>query len=301
MAQNAAAQLSTGAATALVDPACKLSRLVAPGVWGLHDSVSADPSVECTSQTVCLWSPELHALLDCGVSKQQLQQAIAHQSASCRCVHNCGTGYAQLRYWLCTATVLAMQDTCFHLLFAGHDTSAAALTMLLSYLKQEPQVLAKLRQEQKEVGGSTHPTSSSVYCCLACLLHLLSVGDDTKASTRTTLLRSLRCHYFQRFCVKSRRCCVRMLNLPLSACSKSVRCHLHLQCQKNSPQSACDAWMKAMCPCKKARCLQSRLVFTQATDSCKTHVYHQSTRSRLEARQKISPGLDSRHGIAEEP
>lgn len=49
-----------------------------------------------------------------------------------------------------------VQDTCFHLVFAGHDTSASALTMLLSYLKQEPQVLHKLRQEQKEV-GATYP------------------------------------------------------------------------------------------------------------------------------------------------
>lgn len=46
---------------------------------------------------------------------------------------------------------LALQDTCFHLLFAGHDTSASALTMLLKYLKMEPRVLEQLRQEQQQV------------------------------------------------------------------------------------------------------------------------------------------------------
>ncbi len=44
-----------------------------------------------------------------------------------------------------------MQNVAFNLLFAGHDTSASALTLLLRYLKQEPQVLEKLREEQRQV------------------------------------------------------------------------------------------------------------------------------------------------------
>ena len=53
-----------------------------------------------------------------------------------------------------------MQDTCFHLVFAGHDSSASALSMLLHYLKKEgPWVMDKLRQEQSEVC----PTVSQLY------------------------------------------------------------------------------------------------------------------------------------------
>lgn len=44
-----------------------------------------------------------------------------------------------------------MQDVAFTLLFAGHDTSAAALTMMLRYLKLEPRVLQQLRNEQLQV------------------------------------------------------------------------------------------------------------------------------------------------------
>ncbi len=44
-----------------------------------------------------------------------------------------------------------MQNVAFNLLFAGHDTSASALTLLLRYLKQEPEVLGKLREEQRKV------------------------------------------------------------------------------------------------------------------------------------------------------
>ena len=50
-----------------------------------------------------------------------------------------------------TKVVIVMQDTCFHLVFAGHDSSASALSMLLHYLKKEPWVMDKLRQEQSEV------------------------------------------------------------------------------------------------------------------------------------------------------
>lgn len=44
-----------------------------------------------------------------------------------------------------------LQDVTFNLLFAGHDTTAATLTLMLRYLKQEPAVLQKLRDEQKQV------------------------------------------------------------------------------------------------------------------------------------------------------
>lgn len=44
-----------------------------------------------------------------------------------------------------------MQDVTFTLLFAGYDTSAAALTMMLRYLKLEPRVLQQLRNEQLQV------------------------------------------------------------------------------------------------------------------------------------------------------
>ena len=50
-----------------------------------------------------------------------------------------------------TKVAIVMQDTCFHLVFAGHDSSASALSMLLHYLKKEPWVMDKLRQEQSEV------------------------------------------------------------------------------------------------------------------------------------------------------
>jgi len=38
--------------------------------------------------------------------------------------------------------------------FAGHDSSASALSMLLHYLKKEPWVMDKLRQEQTQVSSS---------------------------------------------------------------------------------------------------------------------------------------------------
>ena len=44
-----------------------------------------------------------------------------------------------------------LQDVTFNLLFAGHDTTAATLTLMLRYLKEEPTVLQKLRDEQKQV------------------------------------------------------------------------------------------------------------------------------------------------------
>lgn len=48
-----------------------------------------------------------------------------------------------------------MQDVAFNMLFAGHDTTAAALTLMMRYLKQEPRVLQKVRDEQNQV---TPPT-----------------------------------------------------------------------------------------------------------------------------------------------
>ena len=43
------------------------------------------------------------------------------------------------------------QNTAFNLLFAGHDTSASVMVMLLRYLKLYPGVLQKLREEQSKV------------------------------------------------------------------------------------------------------------------------------------------------------
>ena len=48
-----------------------------------------------------------------------------------------------------------VQDTSLNLLFAGHDTSAAAITLAVRHLKLQPQVLQKLRQEQQQVGKLT--------------------------------------------------------------------------------------------------------------------------------------------------
>ena len=44
-----------------------------------------------------------------------------------------------------------LQNTAFNLLFAGHDTSASVMVMLLRYLKLCPGVLQKLREEQRQV------------------------------------------------------------------------------------------------------------------------------------------------------
>ena len=44
-----------------------------------------------------------------------------------------------------------VQDTSLNLLFAGHDTSAAAITLAVRDLKLQPHLLHKLRQEQQQV------------------------------------------------------------------------------------------------------------------------------------------------------
>ena len=44
-----------------------------------------------------------------------------------------------------------MQDTAFNLLFAGHDTSASTLMLLLRFFQQEPATLRRLRDEQQQV------------------------------------------------------------------------------------------------------------------------------------------------------
>ncbi|DBB10930.1 hypothetical protein WJX82_007943 [Trebouxia sp. C0006] len=51
----------------------------------------------------------------------------------------------------CPTDMEHYMNVAFNLLFAGHDTSASALTLLLRYLKQEPEVLEKLREEQRQV------------------------------------------------------------------------------------------------------------------------------------------------------
>lgn len=43
------------------------------------------------------------------------------------------------------------QNTALNLLFAGHDTSASVLMLLLRFLKLYPQTLHKLREEQSMV------------------------------------------------------------------------------------------------------------------------------------------------------
>lgn len=48
-----------------------------------------------------------------------------------------------------------VQDTSLNLLFAGHDTSATAITLAVRHLKLLPHVLQKLRQEQQQVGKPT--------------------------------------------------------------------------------------------------------------------------------------------------
>lgn len=73
-------------------------------------------------------------------------------------------GLAATRLILCrhqsvlisTQFLCSVQNVAFNLLFAGHDTSASALTLLLRYLKQEPEVLEKLREEQRQVELYTH-------------------------------------------------------------------------------------------------------------------------------------------------
>lgn len=53
-----------------------------------------------------------------------------------------------------------MQDTAFNMLFAGHDTTASALTLMMRYLKQEPRVLQKVRDEQHQVTPSRLKTNT---------------------------------------------------------------------------------------------------------------------------------------------
>ena len=48
------------------------------------------------------------------------------------------------------------QNTAFNLLFAGHDTSASALAVLMRFLKLYPDALHKLREEQIQVGRCQH-------------------------------------------------------------------------------------------------------------------------------------------------
>ena len=54
----------------------------------------------------------------------------------------------------------SMQDVAFNMLFAGHDTTASALTLMMRYLKQEPGVLQKIRHEQHQVTPSRPKTNS---------------------------------------------------------------------------------------------------------------------------------------------
>ncbi len=79
----------------------------------------------------------------------------------------------------------------FNLLFAGHDTTAATLTLMLRYLKQEPAVLQKLRDEQKQVSCQHIENQTRYQCCLLlqlewdhleCLVAHESKSHDTLGS-----------------------------------------------------------------------------------------------------------------------
>ena len=66
-----------------------------------------------------------------------------------------------------------------NLLFAGHDTSASTLFMLLRFLKLRPETLQKLREEQSKV-LSTHADNmctavSSAFASVACHLHAIDM------------------------------------------------------------------------------------------------------------------------------
>ncbi len=63
--------------------------------------------------------------------------------------------------------MFCMQNVPFNLLFAGHDTSASALTLLLRYLTQQPEVLQKLREEQRQV----EPYNSAEPCATPASVH----------------------------------------------------------------------------------------------------------------------------------
>ena len=50
-----------------------------------------------------------------------------------------------------------LHDQVISQMFAGHETTASALTRLLQYLKASPQVLAMLRAEQDELAAQHGP------------------------------------------------------------------------------------------------------------------------------------------------
>ena len=62
-----------------------------------------------------------------------------------------------------TSFLFWMQNAAFNLLFAGHDTSASVLMLLLRYLRLCPQTLEKLRNEQSKVLPSSFSLSSAKF------------------------------------------------------------------------------------------------------------------------------------------
>lgn len=44
-----------------------------------------------------------------------------------------------------------LQDVCLNIMFAGYDTSASALMLLMQLIKKHPQVEKQLREEQAKV------------------------------------------------------------------------------------------------------------------------------------------------------
>jgi len=83
-----------------------------------------------------------------------------------------------------------LQDVTFNLLFAGHDTTAATLTLMLRYLKQEPTVLQKLCDEQKQVSCWNMQNSKIVINAFSYdSLSGMSPQAEYKISSCTRLIR----------------------------------------------------------------------------------------------------------------
>lgn len=79
----------------------------------------------CSYNLIC-WGGNLVSITD-------------HPDAFCRCRY---VYYA----------VGDMQDACLNIMFAGYDTSASALLLLMHLIKKHPEVEKQLRAEQDQVG-----------------------------------------------------------------------------------------------------------------------------------------------------
>lgn len=54
-----------------------------------------------------------------------------------------------------------MQDVCLNIMFAGYDTSASALMLLIQLVKKHPKVEKQLREEQTQDKNSAARTFRS--------------------------------------------------------------------------------------------------------------------------------------------